>query len=277
MLSDAVVACRGVWFSDEPFAVFPRRAGYDLKRRLLPEAEHSHFFALSGDDLDRFASFSQRLLNADLPEMGGCWNPKFPLKADRVCLKILNAPWMIEWFETRTDAHVLTIIRHPAAQALSVLRQGWAFPAEAYARRTGDLEDQFTPAQLDLLRTVVRTENPWQMAVIDWVVTSHPLRRMGGPGVLRVTYEDVVSNPEAFIDEILIGKFGLKDRAAMSQSFVAPSNSSRMSEAGTNAAIAAGNRDQLVNGWQRKVDDQMREEGQRILDAFEVDDYRFRD
>lgn len=275
MVADAVAGCPHVWFSNEPYAVLPAHPAYALKRSLLPKAEHSHYFALQGGDLDRFADYTSKLLKAELRPLGTCRHPGFPPRADRTCIKVLNAPWMLEWFEANTDALILTVIRHPAAQALSVLRQGWAFPAEAYARRPGDLEAHFSPPQIDALRGVLRQDDPWAAAILDWVVTSHPLRRMGGADVLRWTYEDIVADPDRFAGEVLVRAFALPLPDRVRHTFHRPSNSSRMSESATRAAILGRDLDRILNGWSDRLDDRMRDEGQRILDLFEISGYSF--
>ena len=64
MVADAIASQPGVWFSDEPYAVFPGRAGYQTKLAKLPTANHSHFFDLTEDAAHQFDSFSRELLDA---------------------------------------------------------------------------------------------------------------------------------------------------------------------------------------------------------------------
>ncbi len=190
-------------------------------------------------------------------------------------MKILNAPWMLEWFLDNTDVHCLSITRHPAAQALSVMRRGWRFPVKAYADRASSFEPYFTPSQLDLLRSAVNEEDAWKVAILEWAITSYPLRHMGEERVLRLKYEDIVSDPENFTDRVLVDALGLRDREVMLKTFYRPSNSSMMSSPDTNAAIRERDLDKVLFGWRDKVDERMRADGQKILDAFEVSEYHF--
>lgn len=276
MIADAIAECRGVWFANEPFAVLPAHPAYDLKRERLPEAPHSAFFGLEGADLARFEAYSSALLGAELRQIGTTWRPLMPLSADRVCLKILNATWMIGWFRDETEAALLTLLRHPGAQALSVMRQGWDYAVRAYVARPEALGEWLTPAQIDLATRIVgEGRSDWELAVLDWCVASAPLRAAHGDRHVALLYEDIVRAPEAFVDEVLVGRLGLADRDRMLARLSRPSGSSRMSDAETRAQIEAGEIDVLLSKWRGRVTDDMAQAGQAILDVFEVAEYRF--
>jgi hypothetical protein len=275
MLADAVAAHRGVWFANEPFAVLPGHPEYDWKRAQLPEVKHSHFFALQGEALDRFHRYVDGLLGARFRKLGTCRRTTFPLVADRVCLKVLNVPWMIDFFATETDAHVVSCIRHPAAQSLSVLRQGWQFPVEAYAMRSDALATRFSSDEVESVLRNAADGDDWRIAILDWVVTSQSLRRPGTPSVICTKYEDIVLNPEVFVDTVLIGQCGLTERQRMIATFGRPSGSSRMNEAAATRSILSGGKLDLIEGWRSKVTPDMARAGQAILDEFGVTEYSF--
>lgn len=275
MVSDAIAAADGVWFADEPFAVFPERPGFEIRKTMLPHAEHSHFFALDEAKLEQFQSYTQGLFEARFREMGTSRRTKPVLRADRVCLKVLNAPWMIGWFAAETDAQPLVVLRHPGAQAVSVLRQGWDFPVRAYAKRPEALAAFFTAEQVETIVRLASAPAGWEVAVLDWIVTSAPLRafaRQGGPAW---RYEDIVSAPERFVADMLVGRFGLSPEPRLRATFARPSGSSAMSEGATNAMIATGDRTALLDRWRTRVDDAALRQGQALLDRFGVEEYRF--
>lgn len=275
MLADAVAANRGVWFANEPFAILPSHHAFELKRAQLQEVLHSHYFALEGPIAHQFEAYTKGLLAARFPKLGTCRKTKPLLRADRVCLKVLNALWMIDWFCTQTDAHVLPLLRHPAAQALSVLRQGWGFPVEAYYAEREKLAAQFNETQLSLMADVMRSEDPWQIAMLDYVVTTKMVRENHGEALFR--YEDIVRAPVAFVDEVLIARYGLTDRGAMITALGKPSGSSRMSVSTMNEAITKGDTETILKGWMTKLDTDQVRSGQRILDAFEVSQYNLQE
>ena len=277
MLADAVAGAPGVWFADEPFAVLPGRALYAHRRARLPAAMHSHFFDLDGADLARFGAYTRELLAGRPRLMGTARAPQALLCADRVCLKVLNAPWMLDWFLDQTDADVLSLLRHPGAQALSVLGRGWAFPVEAYLARPESLARHFDAGEITAAQDIFARGDRWEIALLDWVVTSAPLRRAGqGTTHRRLAYERVVRDPEGVVDDTLMGWLGLPDREGLLARLAAPSGSSRLSSEASRAAIRRGDRAAMLGAWRSALDDDMLARGQRLLDRFSITDYALR-
>ena len=221
----------------------------------------------------QFAAFTHDLLQARFRTMGTARNTRPLLRADRVALKILNAPWMLTWFQQNTDAHLIPVLRHPGGQARSVMRLGWQYPVEAYLERPAAMERLFTPTQMTAARKIMAGADPWACAVLDWVVTSHPLRH--AQGLKLHLYENIVSDPAAFVSETLVARCGLRDVAAMNRAITQPSGSSHLSTEGANASIAARDVDKIVNGWRAKTSAAEHAVGQDILDTFGVTLYRF--
>lgn len=275
MLADAVSANRGVWFSNEPYAMFPSRPGFAEKSARLFVPPHSHFFDLSVEEQSRFDAFSRDLMAAKIRAMGTSRHTLPGLRANRSCLKVLNAPWMLDWFAEETDAHIIAVTRHPGAQARSVIRQGWSCPVEAYLDRPALMERVFGPARLKAAKEIWGSGDLWAQAVLDWVVTSHPLRHALGDRVYRTSYEAVVAQPEAFIDAVLMQKCGLTDRHAMLTAILRPSGSSHLNTDAATHSIAERDVDRILNGWRDKCSAEELRVGQEILDQFDVTDYRF--
>lgn len=271
MVTDAIAASPGVWFADEPYAMFDGRPGMPGKAERLFVPMHSHFFGLAGYEAELWNQFGTALLRAEYRDMGTCRRTTGFLSAHRTCHKVLNAPYMLSWFRDR--AEVLTLLRHPGAQAQSCLRQGWDFAIEAYLARHDFLEQHFTPAQVALAQKVFRSGDRWRIAVLDWIVSSHPLRR--AEGVITLKYEDIVADPEDFVQRVLVDKLALADAPAMKAAVLAPSGSSRMNTASGTAAIEARDITRMTEGWRAKTSEDDRAAGQELLDLFEVDSYRF--
>jgi hypothetical protein len=263
----------GVWLANEPFAVLPAHPAYQLKRKYLSTPKHSHFFDLSAEEEEKFGIYTDLLLRAGLPQLGTCRHSKFPLVADRVCLKVLNAPWMIAWFEASTDCHILPILRHPGAQAMSVIRQKWQFPLEAYAERIGTSGLSLTLQQENAVQAALRAGDIWQMAILDYAVTSKMMREKYREDLFY--YEQIVAEPAPFVDEVLIKRFGLSDRDRILSRIRQPSGSKRMSLEATNAAISEGKVNVMINSWRKQVTPEMMDTAQEVLDLFEIDQYSF--
>ena len=277
LLADVIAANRGIWFANEPFAVFPEHPEFELKSRLLPPKEHSQFFQLSGDELERFETYTNGLLSAAYPQLGTCRRVKFPLLADRVCLKILNAPWMLDWFLAVPNCSTLFLIRHPGAQASSVLRQGWEFAVEAYFRSDEALQLYFNNEQIDLGNKVLRRGDPWEVAILDWIVLNTPGIRCQNPSLQFVYYEELVTNPLEFSEKVLNKGLDLCELRRMNSMFDVPSNSSMMSSKDTRLAIKSQDKTTLLSGWMSKIGNKDLDRAQTLLDRFEISLYSMRE
>ena len=272
MVADAIAHNRGVWFTDEPYAILKTHINFEVKSKWLRPVQHSHYFDLDADTLAEFSRYTHALLSTQIKDLGTSRRALPGLVAHRVAAKVLNAPWMIEWLAQETDAHILPMIRHPVAYALSIQRQGWGLPVEAYADRPDALQRYFTGDQIEDVARVLRDGDQLEKLVLDWIVTSAPLRAFEGGAPLTL-YEDVVTNPDHFVQTRLAGEFGLPEIAAMTTSFRKPSGSSTMSTEETNREIASGNAEQLINRWKTKID---ADQGIRVgamLDRYGVTEY----
>ena len=136
MVADAISANRGVWFADEPYAMFPQRPGFALKSARMFVPEHSHFFDLDEDQQERFSSFTHDLLNGQFRALGTARHTLPGLRANRSSLKVLNAPWMLPWFVRETGASYHRCYPPPrcagavgVAAELGVPRRGLPFSA----------------------------------------------------------------------------------------------------------------------------------------------------
>lgn len=276
MVTDAVSCNKGVWFADEPYAMFANREGFLEKSKRLHIPKHSHYFGLDENKTNEFSAFTKDLLSVKFRTMGTSRKPLGGFRANRTCLKILNAPWMIDWFSKNIPGHIMSVIRHPGAQAKSVLRQNWGYPVEAYLERQDFLESYFSTNQILIGQNIFKSGNDWQKAILDWVITSFPLRQHS-KNIILIKYEDIVMNPEKFTDDILMKEFKLIDREEMINSFLKPSGSSKMNTEESTSAIQLRNIEKIIGGWKDYTSSEELKLGQEILDTFDVIDYKFTD
>jgi hypothetical protein len=139
------------------------------------------------------------------------------------------------------------------------------------------LNSFFTQEQIEFAQRIFKCGDPWQCAVLDWVITSHPLRHATGARVHATNYEDVVSDPTGFVDGVLVKSCNLLDRQAMMRALQRPSGSSRLSTGASNSAIQDRDLDKILNGWRSSTSPEELAKGQEILDAFDITGYRFID
>lgn len=272
MVSDAIWAHKGVWLANEPFAVLPNHPNFHRKKELLPETEHSHFFNLQSAELAQVADYFKKAASAEHRFLGTCKHPAMGVYIHRVCLKILNAPWMLDWVSENTDIRPLIILRHPAAQALSVLRQNWDFPLKAYAKDIDFLSQHFSTEQIETLHKVLASDNLWKIAICDWIINSHPLRSKKHNDY-RFYYEKIAFEPSVFLKDVIESLYGIQINPAMQQTFSKPSGSSKMSTDNTNKLIRDGNISALIGKWIDKLEKSDLKECQKLLDIFGVDAY----
>lgn len=262
-----------MWSANEPMAVYPGRPAYKLRRKALPQMEHSQYFGLYGSDLEKFENYVRNLLAVRYKSLGGCRNCGFPVIARRVCLKVLNSPWMLDWYLDYTDAHVVFLMRHPASQALSVIRQKWDYAVKAYFNRPEELEKTFTDRQIRCGRDILRRGDIWEMAILDWTVGTHHGRMSARSDLIKVFWEDLVANPADFVETVLAGKLGLRDIERHLETIRKPSNSSYMSTQENLDYICKGDIDRLLTSWTAKINDGDKKRAQEILDIFGVTAY----
>ena len=249
----------------------PGHQNFDIKTKYLPQRPHSQFFELSKGEEVSVRHYMNLLQQCRLPH-GWIGHPKPFYVADRVVYKILNAPALIDWFADEFNLRTVFLARHPAAQALSVLRNRWGFSAEAYFAEDRFLVRYFTSEQIETGRAILREGSDWEKSILNWVVEVFvPLYRSRNPG-LRLFYEQLVLEPDVIVSA-LADYLDLGDKKAMLEVVDKPSGSSRMCTDSTLSLIRGDQRQQLVNKWQGTLEPDQLREAQDILDRFEIDAY----
>ena len=272
LLADMIACNPGIWFANEPYAVTQNRQGYKVKKRFLPEREHSAYFNLSSGELSQFQSYTTRLLEGKFRTLGTCRHTRFGY-ADRTVLKILNAPWMLSWFLENIKSSTLVILRHPGAQMASTIRQGWGFQLCAFAKDEGFLYQHWTDQQVSKIMDISKSDDVIGLAMLDWIVNSEPLRTVMHRNITKIRYEDLITDPQTFINDVLKVDYGLEYTDRMNAIVMKPSGSMEMSTTETNSLILKGQPSKLLNKWQEflSVDDRRR--CQNILELFEITEY----
>jgi hypothetical protein len=274
LLADMIAAQPGVFYYDEPFAVFDGHQYFDIKSRYLPRRPHSQFFALSEAEKQSVCRYMNLMQQCRLPH-GWIPKPKPLYVADRILYKILNAPALIDWFATEFNLRIAFMIRHPAAQALSVLRNRWGFSAEAYFADEGFMTHYFTEEQREFGLTILRQGSNWEKSILNWVMEVFvPLYCSEYP-LLRLSYEELVLAPRATA-RVLAETFDLDDIDALLDAAYRPSGSSRMCTSRTLSLIRNDKRQELVNKWEKALGADQRQQAQDILDKFKIDIYSMR-
>ena len=182
------------------------------------------------------------------------WRPEFRVTSDRVLLKITDAKAVIGWFDDRFDLDVVYVTRHPVAQSLSCIRNGWTLTTAAYLA-----DPVFCAANLGdatgYCHDLARSGSELERWVLNWVVENvAPMRQLASrPRWLHVRYEEAVAEPD-LVFERLAAALQLGDTERMRRTLRRPSGSSRLSSGGTRDAIGNGDRTAMVHGWRARVE-----------------------
>lgn len=272
-IAEAIAAQKGVWFANEPFAVLPLHENYEQKKHFLPIKEHSQYFDLRENELISFLEYTNKLLRAEIYSLGSCKNPIFPLSINRVLLKVLNAPWKLDWFLTQALAQVIFLIRHPGSQALSVLRQNWDFGVKAYFNQLDSVHSVFTKDQVTAGLGIIKNGDQWDLAILDWVVSTHHGRNSSHKNLIKLAYEEIIVDQSSFLQDIIVEKLNFSDNKEVEKSLEKPSGSSFLSTQNSVDLIKDRNRDALISSWRSQVSREQLSRASAILELFEVDTY----
>jgi hypothetical protein len=191
---------------------------------------------------------------------------------ERIVFKVIHGgESRVNWFRDTFNGKIVFFLRHPIAVSLS----HQMFPRlESFV--SSDYSRFFSPAQLDLAKTIIEDGSKLQKGVLDWCFQNAlPLRdRQSDWAVL--TYEQLVLQPQPAID-YLAEKLLLPDRARMIKLLDEASGVKRKSDAETKKLLtesaSESKRQRLVSKWKSRVSDQEEAEAMAILEVFGIDAY----
>lgn len=273
---ELIAANKGIRSIDQPFSVFSPNMTPAQYRR-MPKFPHGQLVDLDDRRERELKGYTEGILAGQLPVNAPLrfWRRDFDFVSDRIVVKVLGANSLIEWFSGSFPVKVVYLSRHPIPQALSCLRNKWNLTVDAYLTSERFVSAHLSPEALEMARQVLRDGSRLQQFVLNWGLENMvPLAALPDhPEWVHVTYEDTVLHPESTLDR-LAERLGLHDRAAMDKVLTRASASRKNSTEGTNAAIASGQRDQLVEGWKRHVDDDEERRCFEILETLGITTYR---
>jgi hypothetical protein len=192
---------------------------------------------------------------------------------DRVIFKILFAGEDdFNWFPRTFGGRVIFLLRHPIPVSLSRtdLPRLRTFLTGPFARH-------FTPGQIGFAHEVLSSDDPFQMAVLDWCLQNAvPLRNLDSAW-LTLSYEQLVVEPEIVIERI-VDHLELPDGRAMLERATRASASTTKSDSESRSLLRAAEtqpdaRRRLVDRWHSKVDAARVRRTFEILAAFDIDFY----
>jgi hypothetical protein len=273
LLAETLALNPGLWWVIEPFAYLPGHISHTpLQRACLTPRPFSRFISLSPREKRSALHYVQCLMQAHQRVNGWLARPRFPLRADRSMLKIVNASPLVDWLAANCHVQIVHLLRHPAAQAMSILRNDWARTAGVYLNDERFCAAYLSTTQQALAWDVETNGTPFERAVLDWVFENLPLLHHAGP-VIDVTYEALILEPEAMCQHLANALDLPRPRAMARRIQGKPSGSSGLSSAPHRTMIQTGNVQGLLHAWQHAVDAAQCQRAQAILDCFEIERY----
>lgn len=192
---------------------------------------------------------------------------------DRCYYKIIHgAEDMAEWFSSEFGGHILLLLRHPIATALS----HWILPRLPHYFDNEQFRAGFTSSQVSFVQKAIDDGEAFTMGIVNWCIqnkkrSSQPL----GPKWARVSYEELVCDPVT-ANRYLAQKLNVDaahlhgDKLRQPSVTVLPGHDETRRLIQSNDAAA---KETLINRWREKVTPQQEELAFDILERFEIDYY----
>ena len=274
-LSKLVCSNSGTRFIDQPFDLFrPHTDRGQIKKKNLPSVDQSQFISFNGNK-KIIMEYTSSLLSGKLKPLGVFPRSHIWLPASRTVIKICNASSLINWFGENFDVQILFLIRHPIAQACSVMNQGWGITSQAFLNNSYYVNRYLNPKQINYAEKIIAEGSYFQNAVLNWIFENYaPLFDLRIDALI-VTYEELVMKPFKMVN-FLSKKLVLKEIEAMLELINKPSQSEKFIQKKKIEEIEMGNRLALISGWVDEVSDQERDEVGSLLELFGISAYNSR-
>lgn len=286
LLGQIISANRGIRYIDQPLTTHapPSVAGSlrkEITENYLPQKKYSQYPSLSKEDEEKIRKYITLLIEGRLSL--GAWleykasRKKMLFYTDRVMLKITGSNAIINWVMANFDCHVVYLVRHPVANALSVMKNNWPITASAYLDDECFREKYLSEEQVEFGRNILESNDGFQQAILNWCLENLVPLNYSSHEFLTLTYEELVMCPELVID-LLSEQFDLEDKDRMLHVSAMPSFSTSLSENRTVKSImsetsAEGKYRNILNRWQEKVSAAELRKAMDILKTFNIDVY----
>lgn len=274
LLMQALAAGDGAAFADQPFGL------YTASRAMinaLPIAEYGQLIAPDTAELALVRAYTDEILAGSRYSNGPWrfWSPGYPWRWDRIVLKITDAKSLAPWLAATFDFQVVCMFRHPAAQSLSVIRNGWWTTGRAFLRNEAYRSQHLTEMQISYCWSVYESSTRFHHGVVDWCLENLALIRalQNDPTWSVVFYESLVRDASAVAD-YLASRCSVRDVDAMLAVLRQPSRSTRRGSTNhTRRQIRANDLRYLTERWLTELTDRDQRHLKESFDVLEIDVY----
>jgi len=209
-----------------------------------------------------------------------CFGPISPFSntfdfiTNRRVIKVIRANALIEWFINNFDYHIIYLIRHPIAQALSCISRGHRCEINEYMRNRDYIRRYLSNGMVDRLKEICRSGSAIEMFVAEWCLENVPPLTLWDKrkDFLVLTYEELVLKPRQIIS-VLCRKLNLKFPSEIMTRINQPSRSTDSSTKATVESIKNARAQFLISKWEKEVNTKQKDCLFEILNIFEIDTY----
>lgn len=286
LLGQIFSANNGVRNIDQPLSTHspPGVAGAlrgTVVERYLPEKPFSQYASLSKDESIMITDYINLMvrgkihLNAWLEYKAS--RKKLFCYTDRVLLKLTDANAIIDWFVDNFNCHAIYLVRHPVANALSIVKNNWGITVSAYLDDDYFCKKYLSNEQIEFGQHILESGNSFQQALLNWCLENIVPLNYSNREFFTLTYEELIMCPDEVIP-LLASRFSLNDVDRMVRVSAMPSFSTTLSESSTvksiiNESSAEGKYRNIVNRWNEKISEEDLQKSKDILKMFNINVY----
>ena len=223
----------------------------------IPHFHEGQITSLDDADAERLAALMERIFTgrAVINAPTRFWAPDFPMRSNRLVLKITDAKPVIDWFASSFPVDIVYLTRHPVPKALSCIRNRWTLTVDAHLRDPAFVDRYLADAAVALAHDTMAHGTDLQRFVVNWALeNAAPAQLIGArPEWMHVRYEDCVADPSGTLER-LADRLALTDLDRMHAVLSRPSQSSARSTDATRQTITSGRGADTLERWRADVD-----------------------
>lgn len=191
---------------------------------------------------------------------------------DRIVFKIHAVKDMINWFEEKFDPHIIYLIRHPIAVAISRKQ----LPRlEQFIKNKIYCEKYLSEDQFEFAKNIIRTGTNFERGILSWSLQNLPaLKFQNNKEWIILSYEEMVLKPDKILN-MLSERLNLK--AFNKEIIYKPSMTIYKNDFETLKVLSDSNleelREFLIKKWEKRIEPEQKDKAFEILEKFEIDAY----
>lgn len=273
LIMEMIRSQRGVNCVSQPTSLW----WYNPYKDLMPNAFLGEYIYLNKEELSQMKSYFDDIVFKRKLRGYSQWNilsRDYKLFWDRLVVKILNAPVLVDWFADNFDVHIINLIRHPIPTSLSIIKENWGCIAEAYLASPWFRDNFLNHEKITFSQDILEKGTKLQKLVLEWCFRNiYFLSVFKERDWLTVTYEELLLRTEQ-VSDLICKKFDLENPEKMCQRVNKPS---RTSTKQSKQDIRSFGSSYLLNRWLEQIDDGVKREIADILNLFDINIYATND